>query len=216
MDPAQLHQTLEALNAYGESPLPVASVGRVLVQLAHLEGPLKLMGTATAADPQTFSQHLTALSSQLNTLHDQKLLGAYLQSPTFPRSKYELFALQHMQLLVWLQRVHQALTQALGKTGAELQQYMMQMGHAARVMVFQPALIHALQVVQAVTTQPKDALRTGSMRQAMTYPADSATDAERVEWLQLNLLLQFQSIYKLALCDPSIYHQYQYSHAHLV
>ena len=44
-----------------------------------------------------------------------------------------------------------------------------------------------------------------SMRAAMAYPADSATDADRVEWLQLNLLLQFQTVYKSALCQTSIY-----------
>ena len=43
------------------------------------------------------------------------------------------------------------------------------------------------------------------MRLAMTYPADTASDADRVEWLQLNLLLQFQNVYKTALCNPSIY-----------
>ena len=98
MLPANLHQTLEALHAYGESPLPVASVGRVLVQLAHLDGPLKLTAQPTPCDPQTFSQHLLALTSQLNMLHDQQN-RAYLNSPHFKRSKFELFALQHMQLL---------------------------------------------------------------------------------------------------------------------
>ena len=32
--------------------------------------------------------------------HDPKLLGEYLQSPYFKREKYELFALQHVQMLV--------------------------------------------------------------------------------------------------------------------
>ena len=45
----------------------------------------------------------------------------------------------------------------------------------------------------------------GSMRHAMTYPPDSATDADRVEWLQLNLLLQFQNVYKDALCNTQMY-----------
>ena len=30
----------------------------------------------------------------------------------------------------------------------------------------------------------------------MQRPADTATDADRVEWLQLNLLIQFQTVYK--------------------
>ena len=203
MLPAHLHQTLEALHAYGESPLPVAGVGRVLVALAHLDGPLKLTAQPTPCDPQTFSQHLLALSSQLNMLHDQKLCE-YLHSPHFKRSKFELFALQHMQLLTWLQRVHTALMHSVAKHGPELQQYMVQLGHAARVLVFQPTLLHTLHVVQTCMSLPSEPV-PGSMRQAMTYPADSATDFDRVEWLQLNLLLQFQSIYKMALCQPDIY-----------
>ena len=206
MDFATLHQTLEALQAYGESSnTQVASVGRVLVQLAHLDG-LKLVAPPTPSDPQTFSQHLLALSTQLNLLHDTKTLGGYMNSGNFRRSKYELFALQHMQLLVWLQRVHTALVQATTtqQPGQQLTQYMVQLSHAARSMVFQPALLHALQVVQFVTSLPKDEVH-GSMRLAMLYPADTATDADRVEWLQLNLLLQFQSIYKDALCSPAIY-----------
>ena len=212
MDPAALHQTLEALHAYGESSnVPVANVGRVLVQLAHLDGPLKLVAPPTASDPQTFSQHLLALSSQLNTLHDPKTLGGYMNSPLFRRAKYELFALQHMQLLAWLQRVQTALIQGVNsaRQGQELSAYMLQLSHAARSMVFQPALLHALQVVQFVTNLPKEEV-PASMRHAMQYPADSASDADRVEWLQLNLLLQFQSIYKDALCSPAIY-QMQYT-----
>ena len=85
----------------------------------------------------------------------------------------------------------------------------------ARSMVFQAALLHALQVVQCVASLPKDGTAEvpGSMRVAMTYPDDlpwKATDADRVEWLQLNMLLQFQSIYKDALCNPAIY-QLQYT-----
>ena len=40
-----------------------------------------------------FGQHLQALSHQLTMLHDPKLLGDYLQSRHFKRSKYELFIL---------------------------------------------------------------------------------------------------------------------------
>ena len=203
MLPANLHQTLEALHAYGESPLPVASVGRVLVQLAHLDGPLKLTAQPTPCDPQTFSQHLLALTSQLNMLHDQQN-RAYLHSPHFKRSKFELFALQHMQLLTWLQRVHTALMHSVGLQGPDLLQYMVKLGFAARVLVFQPTLLHTLHVVQTCMSLPSEPV-PGSMREAMPHPADSATDFDRVEWLQLNLLLQFQSIYKKALCQPDIY-----------
>ena len=49
--------------------------------------------------------------------------------------------------------------------------------------------MHALQVVQYVTSLPKEEV-AGSMAVAMRYPPDSATDADRVEWLQLNLLLR--------------------------
>ena len=131
-----------------------------------------------------------------------------MNSPHFRRAKYELFALQHMQLLAWLQRVQTALIQGVNsaRQGQELTQYMLQLSHAARSMVFQPALIHALQVVQFVTTLPKEEV-SGSMRLAMQYPADTATDADRVEWLQLNLLLQFQTVYKTALCNSQIYQQ---------
>ena len=114
-----------------------------------------------------------------------------------------------MQLLVWLQRVHVALVGGIGKSGPDLQHFIAQMGHAARVMLFQPMLLHGLQVVryvQSVTTEESP----GSMSQAMMYPADNATDADCVEWLQLNLLLQFQSVFRDALCKPSIY-QPQYS-----
>ena len=212
MDAPALHQTLEALHAYGESSsVPVANIGRVLVQLAHLDGPLKLVSPPAPADLQTFSQHLLALSNQLSTLHDSKTLGSHMNSAFFRRSKYELFVLQHMQLLVWLQRVQTALIQGVNsaRQGQELTQYMLQLSHAARTMVFQPALLHALQVVQFVTQLPKEEV-SGSMRAAMQYPAETANDSDRVEWLQLNLLLQFQSIYKDALCNPQIY-QVQYT-----
>jgi len=51
-----------------------------------------------------------------------------------------------------------------------------------------------------------------SMRQAMAYPAESASEADRVEWLQLNLLLQFQSLYKDALCNTALF-EHHYSQA---
>ena len=84
----------------------VPSVIRTLLSYAQSDGPLRMIGgTPTPCDLGVFHQHLTQLSQVINTLHDQKVLGEYLQSPSFPRAKYELFALQHMQLLVWLQRV---------------------------------------------------------------------------------------------------------------
>ncbi|KAL1507809.1 hypothetical protein AB1Y20_007417 [Prymnesium parvum] len=204
MDPALLRQTLEALHGYIESSSPMSAVVRVLVQLAQMEGPLRLLGPPTPCDLQTFAQHLAALANQLNTLHDPKMLGEHLQSRHFKRAKYELFALQHMQLLVWLQRVQQGLNQGVGKQGPELTSFVNSIGHAARVLLFQPLLLHTLQIMQTVTNLPSEEV-PGSMQQAMLYPSESATDEDRVEWLQLNLLLQFQSVYRDALCNPSLY-----------
>jgi hypothetical protein len=135
------------------------------------------------------------------------VLGEYLQSALFPRAKYELYALQHMQLLAWLQRVQSGLSQGVGKTGPDGITFLQQIAHAARVLLFQPLIVHMHQVMLTVSSLPgvgSDEVPS-SMRQAMTYPADTATDADRVEWLQLNLLLQFQTVYKSALCNTSIY-----------
>ena len=85
-----------------------------------------------------------------------------------------------------MQRVQQGMQQGMGKTGADLQQFVMQISHAARVLLFQPMLLHGVQVMHYVHSLPTDEV-AGSMRQAMMYPPDSATDADRVEWLQLNL-----------------------------
>lgn len=210
MESEHLRSTLEALHAFRDSTLPVCDVIRLLVQIAQLDGPLKLLGgPPNTCDLPTFSQHLSALASQLNKLHDPELMGGFLRSPYFKRTKYELFALQHMQLLVWLYRVQQGLLQGVGKTGNELVTFVASIGHAARVLLFQPMLLHGLQVVRAVQSLPTEEVE-GSMREAMTYPPDTATDADRVEWLQLNLQLQFQSVYRDALCNPQIY-QLQYS-----
>ena len=183
-----MQQILQALaKSSQESQVPVAGVITMIVQIATMEGPLKLIGgPPSTCDLQTFNQHLNALANQINTLHDPKMLGEYLQSPAFTRAKYELFALQHMQLLVWLYRVQQGLAQGGAKQGAELQTFVTQIGHAARVLLFQPLLQHALQVIRYIQTLPTDEVG-GSMRKAMQYPADTATDADRVEWLQLNL-----------------------------
>jgi len=211
MEADQLQATFETLNSYRDSTSQVGTVIRMLVQLAQLDGPLRMFGgMPSPCDLQTFSQHLSALANQLNTLHDPKLLGEYLQSPFFKREKYELFALQHVQMLVWLHRVQQGMQQGVGKTGQELQQFVMQISHAARVLLFQPMLLHGVQVMRYVHSLPTEEV-TGSMRQAMMYPPDTATDADRVEWLQLNLLLQFQTVYRDALCNTSIY-QMTYSH----
>ena len=134
---------------------------------------IKCGGPPSTCDLQCFNQHLNALANQINTLHDPKLLGEYLQSPAFTRAKYELFALQHMQLLVWLYRVQQGLAQGGAKQGAELQTFVTQIGHAARVLLFQPLLQHALQVIRYIQTLPTDEVG-GSMRKAMQYPADTA------------------------------------------
>jgi len=52
------------------------------------------------SDLATFQQHLLVLANQLNVLHDPSVLEGYLHSSAFLRAKYELFALQHVQLLV--------------------------------------------------------------------------------------------------------------------
>jgi hypothetical protein len=197
--------TLDVLASSCDPSSPLAAVMRTLVQLARLEGPLRMLGPPTACDLPTFRHHLNALASQLNTLHDPKLVGEYLQSPSFSRQKYELFALQHMQLLVWLQRVQQGLLHGSAKSGEELMLFLQQIGHAARVLLFQPLLLHALQVLRYVCAGNQAEEGAGSMRQAMQYPADTATDADRVEWLQLNLLLQFQTVHRDALCNTAMY-----------
>ena len=95
MDPAQLRQTLEQLHSSCSTASPVLHVVQNLVQLAQLDGPLRLIGPPSQVpiDLTTFGQHLQALSHQLTMLHDPKLLGDYLQSRHFKRSKYELFIL---------------------------------------------------------------------------------------------------------------------------
>ena len=206
MDMEEVCVQLDVLSSDGSTPnVPLAAVVRMLVQLARLEGPLRMLGPPTACDLATFNQHLNAIASQLNTLHDPKLLGDYLQSPSFTRQKYELFALQHMQLLVWLQRVQAGLVQGAAKTGDEMTVFVQQIGHAARVLLFQPLLLHALQIIRYVHTVKPGAEVAGSMRGAMQYPAEAATDADRVEWLQLNLLLQFQTVHRDALCNTAMY-----------
>merc|ERR1719424_1930906 len=109
-----------------------------------------------------------------------------------------------MQLLVWLQRVQQGLAAGVGKTGADAIQFTTQIAHAARVLLFQPLILHVHQLILTVSGLSKSEI-PNSMRAAMTYPSEGATDSDRVEWLQLNLLLQFQTVYKTALCQPDIY-----------
>ena len=205
MDMEPVCVTLDGLASSCESSNSLAAVMRTLVQLARVEGPLRMLGPPTTCDLPTFHHHLNTLASQLNMLHDPKLVGEYLQSPSFSRKKYELFALQHMQLLVWLQRVQQGLLQGSAKTGEELTLFVQQIGHAARVLLFQPLLLHGLQVLRCVCALNQAEEVAGSMRQAMQYPADTATDADRVEWLQLNLLLQFQTVHRDALCNTAMY-----------
>ena len=111
-----------------------------------------------------------------------------------------------MQLLVWLQRVQTGLAQRVGKTGPEALTFLQQIAHAACVLLFQPLIVHVHQVIMAVAGLPAGGGEIhASMRAAMTYSADTATDEDRVEWLQLNLLLQFQTVYKSALCNTAIY-----------
>lgn len=71
MDQHQLHAAFEALLLYGDSSLSVSSIVRMLVQLAQLDGPLKMLGGSPPmlCDVQTFNQHLSALATQLNNLY---------------------------------------------------------------------------------------------------------------------------------------------------
>ena len=55
-------------------------------------------------------------------------------SAHFPRAKYELFTLHHMQMLVWTQRVQTGLSQSAHKApGPDLINFVQQIAHAARV-----------------------------------------------------------------------------------
>ncbi|KAL3917240.1 MAG: hypothetical protein SGPRY_006483, partial [Prymnesium sp.] len=206
MEQSQLQQMLEALHSSSSRGTAIGAIIQNLLQLAHMDGPLKLVSPPTAApvDLQTFSQHLSALAGQLNALHEPKVLGEFLGSRVFRRSKYELFALQHVQLLVWLQRVQGALAGGLARSGVDMLHFVGQMGHAARVMLFQPMLIHCLQVMRCVGTLGTEEV-PDSMASAMAYPSDNATDADRVEWLQLNLLLQFHSMFREVLFNTQMY-----------
>lgn len=156
MEPEQIRMALDQLSVdLGPTAKPLANVVRMFVQLANLDGPLRMIGGApSTCDIATFHQHLSALASALNSLHDPKLLGEFLQSPKFTREKYELFALHHMQLLVWLQRVQQGLTQGMQKTGQELLIFIQQIGHACRVLLFQPMLLHVVQLARYMQTLP--------------------------------------------------------------
>ena len=89
---------------------------------------------------------MTAFAELINMLHDAKVMGEYLQSPHFSRAKYELFALHHMQMLVWLQRVQTGLASGAGKAGPEMAGFLAQIAHAARVILFQPFVLHVAQV----------------------------------------------------------------------
>jgi len=206
MDQKQLQQTLEALHNNIPQGSPIATIIQNLLQLAHMEGPLRLIGPPSAApvDLQTFSQHLMALANQLNGLHETKLMKDYMQSAHFKRSKYELFVLQHVQLLVWLERVQTTLYSGLSKSGGDMLHFVQQMGHAARVMLFQPMLLHGLQLVRYMQSLPLEEV-PDSMARAMLYPPDSASESSRVEWLQLQLLLQFHTMFREALFNSQIY-----------
>jgi hypothetical protein len=72
--------------------------------------------------------------------------------------------------------------------------FVAQIAHAARVLLFQPLLLHTLQVLHALAGVTAEEV-SGSMQRAMTYPSDDATAADRAEWLQLNLLLEFLTVY---------------------
>ena len=201
---ASLGQLIERVGSLRKEH-PFANTVRALLNLAmEVPGPLKLInGPPVQCDLASFVQHLHSLEEVINAIHTH-LSEAYLQSPHFKRSKYELLVLQHMQLLTWLQRVQTGLQMGLGKTGPDMLAFVAQIAHAARVLLFQPLLLHTLQVLHALAGVTAEEV-SGSMQRAMTYPSDDATAADRAEWLQLNLLLQFQTVYKTALCQPSIY-----------
>ena len=60
--------TLDVLASTRESSSSLAAVMRRLVQMARLEGPLRMLGPPTACDLPTFHHHLSALASQLNMM----------------------------------------------------------------------------------------------------------------------------------------------------
>merc|ERR1719409_147725 len=221
MNPQEVMNLLEQLVAMTNQASPggtgpVASVVRTLAQQASADGPLRLFGGQpdVRGGMELFQQHLQAIATLLNTLHDPKVLGEFLHASNFPRAKYELFALHHMQLLVWLQRVQTGMQAGMFKQGPDAQQFLTQIAHAARVLLFQPLLQHIHAVMMTVSKIQADTSGVEvprSMRLAMQYPAETATDVDRVEWLQLNLLLQFQTVYKNALCTTSNYTTPAYS-----
>eukprot|EP00962_Isochrysis_galbana_P059687 scaffold33407_cov112-Isochrysis_galbana.AAC.1 len=101
LGPDELRSALEAMLLCGEAHAKLSTAVRMVVQLAQLDGPLRMLGGSPSySDLGTFQQHLLLLMGQLNMMHDHTGLGGFMQSPLFLRSKYELFALQHVQLLV--------------------------------------------------------------------------------------------------------------------
>jgi hypothetical protein len=101
LGPDELHAALEAMLSVGEAHGRLSAAVRMVVQLAQVDGPLRMLGGPPSySDLATFQQHLSLLMGQLNMIHDLAGLGCFMQSPVFLRSKYELFALQHVQLLV--------------------------------------------------------------------------------------------------------------------
>ena len=144
-------------------------------------GPLKYRRAAEHERPADLQQHLNALASQINTLHDPKMLGE--QSPAFTRAKYELSRCSTCRCSCGCTACSRASRRA-ARSRAPTQTFVTQIGHAARV-PFQPLLQHALRVIRYIQTLPTD--EVGGSMPRRQYPADTATDADRVEWLQLNL-----------------------------
>ena len=158
MNPQEVMNLLEQLVAMTNQASPggtgpVASVVRTLAQQASADGPLRLFGGQpdVRGGMELFQQHLQAIATLLNTLHDPKVLGEFLHASNFPRAKYELFALHHMQLLVWLQRVQTGMQAGMFKQGPDAQQFLTQIAHAARVLLFQPLLQHIHAVMMTVS-----------------------------------------------------------------
>jgi hypothetical protein len=101
LGPKELRAALEGMLSGGEAHAKLSAAVRMVVQLAQLDGPLRMLGGPPSfSDLATFQQHLLLLMGQINMMHDPSGLGGMMQSQLFLRSKYELFALQHVQLLV--------------------------------------------------------------------------------------------------------------------
>lgn len=213
LEPEQLRGALEAMLSCGEAHPALGAVMRTVVQLTQLDGPLRMLGEPSSyGDLPTLQQHLSLLIGQLNMLHDPAALGSFVRSPSFHRAKYELFALHHLQLLTWYEQVQIGMVSMAGKSGHELPLYVARLAQAARLRFLQALVVHMAQVASYLRSLTGEEV-TGSMLHATSLPSDSASDAERVEWAQLNLLVQVQALHKDTLCNLTLFDAQQYSQA---